>query len=93
MSKMSELHRELTECAYDLGFESIEEAEANGYTVDYATQTLVDGRELAHQEYIEKKEAVLPKLQELKSNLIKAREPQWGAIISDAIDLIEKGDF
>ena len=33
MSKMSQLHAELTEAAAELGFESIEDAEANGYTV------------------------------------------------------------
>lgn len=93
MSKMSELHRELTECAYDLGFESIEEAEANGYTVDYATQTLVDGRELAHKEYLEKKEAILAKLKELQHNLIEAKEPKWSAVVSDTIQLLEKGDI
>ena len=35
MSKMSNIHLELTEQANELGFESIEEAEANGYKVDY----------------------------------------------------------
>ena len=33
MSKMSQLHAELTEQAYELGFESIEDAENNGYEV------------------------------------------------------------
>lgn len=36
MSKMSELHMELSEQASELGFESIEEAEAHGYTVKYS---------------------------------------------------------
>lgn len=33
MSKMSQLHAELSEQASELGFESIEQAEANGYIV------------------------------------------------------------
>lgn len=33
MSKMSQLHTELTEQASELGFESIEDAENNGYEV------------------------------------------------------------
>ena len=36
MSKMSQLHVELSEQASELGFESIEQAEANGYKVDYS---------------------------------------------------------
>lgn len=35
MSKMSQLHAELTEKAAELGFESIEDAEAHGYKVEY----------------------------------------------------------
>lgn len=35
MSKISQLHAELTEQASELGFESIEEAEAHGYTIKY----------------------------------------------------------
>lgn len=34
-AKMSQLHAELTEQAAELGFESIEQAEVNGYKVDY----------------------------------------------------------
>ena len=36
MSKMSQLHAELTEQANELGFKNIEEAEARGYTVKYS---------------------------------------------------------
>lgn len=35
MSKMSQIHAELTEKAAELGFESLEEAEDNGYEVLY----------------------------------------------------------
>ena len=35
MSKMSQLHAELSEQASELGFESIEQAEANGYEVKF----------------------------------------------------------
>lgn len=46
MSKMSQLHAELSEQASQLGFHSIEEAEINGYEVDYENATLVEGRSL-----------------------------------------------
>ena len=36
MSKMSQIHSELTEIAAELGFDSIEHAEANGYKVVYS---------------------------------------------------------
>ena len=36
MAKMSQIHAELTEQASELGFESIEQAEARGYTVKYS---------------------------------------------------------
>lgn len=93
MSKMSELHRELTECAYDLGYESLEDAQVNGYDIDYDNHTLVDVRDKIHQEYLEKKASVLPKLKELQHNLIEAKEPQWSAVVSDTIQLLEKGDI
>lgn len=93
MSKMSELHRELTERAYDLGYESLEDAQANGYDIDYDNQTLVDVRDKLHQEHLEKKASVLPKLKELQHNLIEAREPQWSAIITDTIQLLEEGEL
>ena len=41
MSKMSQLHMELSEQAADLGFASIEEAEKNGYVIDYIQSKLI----------------------------------------------------
>lgn len=93
MSKMSELHRELSECAYSLGYESIEDAQVNGYDIDYENHTLVDVRDKIHQEYMEKKADVLPRLKQLQHNLISAGEPHWSAVISDTIQLLEKEDL
>lgn len=41
MSKMSQLHAELSEQAYELGFESIGEAEQAGYGVDWENAKLI----------------------------------------------------
>ena len=41
MSRMSQLHAELSEQAAELGFESIEQAEANGFHIDYNGDTWV----------------------------------------------------
>lgn len=62
MSKISQLHAELTEQAYDLGFESIEDAERNGYEVDYVNSKLVDGREQAHKAWLKEKEDLLKRV-------------------------------
>ena len=63
MSKMSELHRELSEQASELGFESIEQAEANGYTIDYTESRLVKHGccEMARA-YASRREEILDKL-------------------------------
>lgn len=69
MSKMSQLHAELTEQAYELGFESLDEALANGYEVDYEEKQLVNPyvllnkvHEEAHEEWLKEKEEVLAEL-------------------------------
>ena len=50
MSKMSELHRELSEQAYDMGYESLGEAEQMGCEVDWENQKLIPPEEAAHNE-------------------------------------------
>lgn len=72
MSKMSQLHAELSEQAYDLGFRSIEEAEANGYVVDYENQKLVQSKELQEKNLVE----AIDGLDKLQKELEKAHE-EW----------------
>ena len=69
MSKMSQLHAELSEQAYELGYESIEEAEANGLQVQYnedGTATLVPFLTDKEQEKAEqaRREDMLDKIDE-----------------------------
>lgn len=94
-SKMSQLHAELTEQAYDLGFGSIEEAEANGYEVDYNRRMLVDGRELAHEDWSRERKEVLEKLSELHSNYVEGdyKIKSERQIIEHAIEFIKKGEI
>lgn len=102
MSKMSQLHAELTEQASELGFRSIEEAEANGYEVDYEKRTLVDGRELAHEDWLRERKEVLEELE----NVLKHTHDQpltdyeilcvinYNAkAIEHAIEFIKKGEM
>lgn len=92
MSKMSQLHAELTEQAAALGFESIEDAEAKGYGIDYESGMLVDGRELAHRDYIKRKEEVLKDLSELVNELLERRADEEVSVIERAIEFIEEGE-
>lgn len=97
MSKMSWLHVELTEKANELGFESIEEAEQNGYEIsmDGMTPTLKPNTkkqlELAHKAWLEEKQQVLDEL----ADVINDGELDWGEIVrkvEHAIEFIEKGE-
>ena len=70
MSKMSQLNAMLTQQAAELGFMSIEEAEANGYEVDYDKQELVrtdTENELnkAHKAWLKEQQIVLGDLMNL----------------------------
>lgn len=65
MSKMSQLHAELSEQAAELGFRSIEEAEASGYHVTYVGNKvklafdMSKACELAHEDLIEEREKLI----------------------------------
>lgn len=91
MSKMSQLHAELSEQAFELGFESIEEAEANGYEVDYEKQKLVDGRELAHNDWLERKEKILGELISVYNDIDVPKD--YKTYLKHAINFIEEGEI
>ena len=88
MSKISQLHAELSSQAYDLGFNSLEDALAMGYEVDYENSKLVDGREQAHETWLKEKQQVLDEL----TDVINDGELDWGEIVrkvEHAIEFIE----
>ena len=91
MSKMSQLNMELTEQASQLGFHSIEEAEINGYEVDYKNATLVEGRELAHQNWLKRKEELLEQLRDLRNAYRGVENTE--DVLSKAIDFIKEGEI
>lgn len=97
MSKMSQLHAELTEQANELGFESIEEAEADGYTIDYTERRLVKHEccdmakelEQAHLAYIAKKEDLLERADKVW------KDPTYDQLIdlvNELVCFIKKGE-
>ena len=79
MSKMSQLHAYLTEQAAELGYESIEEAEANGYVVDYENKTLkrdaMASLSLAHEAWEAERQHLITKLTVLQD--------KWGKFGAD----------
>lgn len=71
MSKMSQLHAELTEQAYELGFESIGEAEQAGYGVDWENHKLIkveDEQEKAHEAWLKERDTLCHELEMLISD-------------------------
>ena len=91
-SKMSQLHAELTMQAAELGYESIEEAEANGYTVDYDKQKLVNAQEEAHKEWLKERERIIKKLEICAKALEQDGFGFRAEAIEDAINFIKKGE-
>lgn len=62
MSKLSQLHAELSEQAAELGFESLGEAEQAGYGVDWENAKLIkveDEQEKAHEAWLKERDEVL----------------------------------
>lgn len=73
MSKMSQLHAELSEQANELGYETLEEAQADGYTINYVEGKLVKyeccdlakEQEKAHEAWLKEQQIVLGDLMNL----------------------------
>lgn len=84
MSKMSQLHAELSEQAAELGFESIEQAEANGYVIYYEpVAKLIPTEEAAHKDLMLEKEKLLSDL-----DLVVARSQFDKRVIERAKEMI-----
>ena len=92
MSKMSELHMELSEQASELGFESLGEAEQAGYGVDWEHAKLIEPQEEAHKAWLKEKGIVLNNLRELHASLAEGGFKEWDSIVSKAIDFINEGE-
>lgn len=90
---MSQLHTTLDEQAGQLGFHSLEEAVVNGYVVDYENETLVDGREQAHKDYLKRKESVLADLETLRQDYITRGEQDEIDALTRVIQLIKQGEI
>lgn len=87
---MSQLHAELSEQAYELGFESIGEAEQAGYGVDWERHKLIDPQEMAHREWVKDKDNVLLGLYVCLAS--PDIDKMCKQSIEDAINFIKKGE-
>lgn len=86
MSKMSQLHAELSEQASELGFESLGEAEQAGYGVDWEKAKLIEPQEMAHEAWIKEKEH---KLETLRLTAELCRNSDMPNIASDLENIAE----
>ncbi len=99
MSKMSQLHAELSEQAYELGFESIGEAEQAGYGVDWENAKLIkieDEQDKAHKAWLEEKEEILKRLQNLYDELVYIKTDDFNMeyleTVKDSMEFIKRGE-
>lgn len=91
MSKLSQLHAELSEQASELGFESLGEAEQAGYGVDWENGKLIkleDEQDKAHEVWLKEREDILDDLEHLK-NIYKEVKPDED-IIERTINFIKE---
>lgn len=95
MSKLSQLHAELSEQAAELGFESIGEAEQAGYGVDWENAKLIlveDQQEQAHQAWLKERDSLLNKLYICASACEKDGHGARAQAVYEAIDFIKRGE-
>lgn len=96
MSKMSQLHAELTEQAYELGFESIGEAEQAGYGVDWENHKLIkveDEQDKAHEAWLKERDRVLDNLAQIRNEMLRNDKTKWAMVVGDTILFIRKGEM
>ena len=103
MSKMSQLHAELSEQANELGFETIQDAVNSGYDVDYekgklvrhglgyseTVEYLTKEQEKAHEAWLKEKESVLADLRLLLNEAIPLGDQDTIKAMERAIDFVE----
>ena len=99
MSKMSQLHAELTEQAAELGFQSIEEAEANGYHISYTdnkvklTFDMSKACEEAHEAWLDQREQIITNLTTIKDKLETEGYDIYTDWLEETINFIKQGEI
>lgn len=102
MSKMSQLHAELEEQAYEKGYESLDEALNDGATIvgetlvtrdDLPSKKEVDERKQAHEAWLKERGEVIKGLQEAQFFLNNLGAEDDVKNIEHAIQFIEEGEM
>ena len=96
MSKLSQLHAELSEQASELGFESIYEAEQHGYGVDWENAKLIkieDEQEKAHEAWLKERDRVLDNLAQIRNEMLRDDKTKWAMVVGDTILFLRKGEM
>lgn len=92
MSKMSQLHAELTEQAHELGYEDIGEAEQAGCGVDWENHKLISPQDMAHIEWIKKRDKLANELEHMAIGLMEMHHTDKSDLLYEVIDFIMKGE-
>lgn len=95
MSKMSQLHAELSEQAAHLGFQDLGEAEQAGYGVDWENHKLIkveDEQEKAHEAWLKERDEVLEEQRGLHDRLMELGYDTLAESVFKAIEFIKKGE-
>lgn len=97
MSRMSQLHADLSVQASEMGWSSLEDALNAGYEVDYRTGTLVrpvnEELDMAHQEWLNERNTVLFLLEDVRKDAEKSGRVGDEKIVSRAIRFIKASKF
>ena len=102
MSKMSQIHADLTEQASELGFSSIEEAEANGFHIDYTSKgwklklDMAKAYEQARKEWEQERDTLLTEagdLLESTENFEPTAYDDLRSMVRSLIEFIKKGEI
>lgn len=102
MSKMSQLHAELEQQAYEKGYESLDEALNDGATIvgetlvtrdDLPTKKVVDERQQAHEAWLKERDEVIKRLQATWFYLNNLGEKEDADNVSRAMKFIEEGEM
>ena len=94
---MSELHVELSEQAYDLGFNSLDDALNAGYEIDYTESRLVKHgccelareQEKAHQAWLKEKQELLDRAEEM---WVSPNFDDLLELMKDLVEFIKRGE-
>lgn len=102
MSKMSQLHAELEQQAYEKGYESLDEALNDGATIvgealltkdDFPPQKTQDEILKAHKAWLKERDEVIKGLQSTWFHLNNLSEKEDADNVSRAMKFIEEGEM